>query len=290
LEIVQNEVKHCTASKHPFVRGGWSYMPHLPQFPPDTDDLAAVLHVAARVGNDTLSAICDDALQVVFESAAREDGSVETWILDQSDVTPHGAAIRRYIEVIGGVGVHPEVVANLLSGVIEYAPDRFRDHVNKGGEYLLATQTSEGYWPSKWYWGEVYGTFRSLQVLRSIDEGRKAVEKAVAWIVNAHRPAGDQLGSDHADPLTTALVMLCLAPERKRGCCRNAYADGCDWLLAEQLEDGSWDACPFIKMETKSGVLSYGSRTVTTAYCVKALVSFWADTNLQGIHASKGCQ
>ena len=47
---------------------------------------------------------------------------------------------------------------------------------------------------------------------------------------------------------------------------------GCAWLRQEQSADGGWAAEPFIKMTTRNGVLSYGSRTVTTAFALSALL------------------
>lgn len=138
----------------------------LHDFPPDADDLAAVLHVTSRIDNAELRAICDDALHVVFEHAARPDGSVETWIVDRFD---HSLAMRnidRCITVIGGRGVHIDVVANLMEGVIRYAAERFTEQIQQAADFLLSVQMPAGQWPSKWYWGELYGTFRAVRVLK----------------------------------------------------------------------------------------------------------------------------
>src|SRR5262249_23119746 len=67
--------------KHRAVRGGWNYIPEVPELPPDADDLGQVLQVLCRLGGPALAATCDEGIRLLLD-AQLPDGGLNTWILD----------------------------------------------------------------------------------------------------------------------------------------------------------------------------------------------------------------
>lgn len=270
LEVIAAEVDHLVGTAHPTVRGGWSYLPALPNFPPDADDLGAALRVAARVNDERLEALCRDAVDVALESV-NTDGSVNTWLIDRCDDSAAMQDVKRCVQVIGGLGAHVEVVANLATGLSVFAgrQDEFCDaRLGQLYGYLVAAQNPDGSWPSKWYWGKLYSTYRAVEALREV----KAREAAKG--IHCVKSLQNTDGSWHrarGTALDTAFGLLTLAMSADPGEDREAIAMGQSCLLQLQRRDGSWPSCPFVKMETRGGTLSYGSRSVTTAFAVQAL-------------------
>ena len=124
--IVEKEIIAILQAKHRIVGGGWSYIPSLLELPPDADDLGLVLQLLARTGGKKLAAVCDSALDILFKYHTHSDGSFNTWVVDPSDTSQSAMVIRDYIEVIGGRGASPDVVSNLLGGLILYDKDQFQ--------------------------------------------------------------------------------------------------------------------------------------------------------------------
>jgi hypothetical protein len=279
-QIVEKEIIEILQAKHRIVRGGWSYIPSLQELPPDADDLGMVLQILARTGGKELASVCDDALDILCKYHRHPDGSFDLWIVDPSDTSSSASVIRNYINVIGGKVVSPDVVSNLLWGLILYDKDRFQQQIEDGVCYLKSCQMNEGFWKSKWYWGDFYATFRSLMVLDDIDPKSESIIRAQRFICDTQNDDGGW-GDKVSNPIDTAFALLSLSTKPN-------FADnklkGIKYLITTQLRDGSWERVPFIKVETIDGVKTYESRTITTSFCIKALVKIISmDSGLEDI-------
>lgn len=269
-------------AKHRSARGGWNYVPEVPELPPDADDLGMVLQVLCRVGGPVLAAACDDAIRLAL-AAMEPDGGVPTWILDPADHSGLGEMMRAYVDVTGSGGVHPDVVANLLAGLILYDAARYRSDLIKAAAYLEAAQDERGAWASRWYAGPYYGTFRAVSALSRLVPDSAALERTRDFLLRGQRPDGGW-GEVESDPLATAFAVLGLAAVGERWG-DPAIDGGVTYLVSAQEADGGWAAGPFIAFPTSDGlgVHTYASRTITTVFCLKALL---AATSVTGAAAA----
>jgi squalene-hopene/tetraprenyl-beta-curcumene cyclase len=251
------------------VRGGWSYIPEVAELPPDADDLGQALQVLCRLGGPALAFTCEEGVRLALD-AAGPHGGFPTWIFDPRGRAPADRRVRNYVSVIGGVGVHPEVVANLLQGILLYDPARYRQALRRTIPYLESVQDERGAWPSHWYAGPYYGTYRIATVLGALTPGSTALRRARAFLQGDQRGDGSW-GASAGDALSTALALLTLsAPGMDTD--ETSVGRGLAYLLATQQADGGWPASPWISFQTLDGVETYGSRTITTAFSLKALV------------------
>jgi squalene-hopene/tetraprenyl-beta-curcumene cyclase len=256
--------------KHRDVRGGWSYLPEVPELPPDADDLGQVLQVLCRLGGPALAFTCEEGVRLALD-AAEPHGGFPTWIFDPRGRSPADRRVRGYPNVIGGLGMHPEVVANLLQGVLLYDPTRYRQALLRAVPYLESVQEERGAWPSHWYAGPYYGTYRVAAVLGAVTPGSTALRRARAFLRGDQRADGSW-GAAAGEPLSTALAVLALtAPGMDTD--EAAVGRGLAYLSATQQADGGWPACPCISFQTLDGVETYGSRTITTAFSLKAFAT-----------------
>ncbi len=266
--VLSHEGMALLKSKHPGVRGGWSYFETVPELPPDADDLGQVLQALARLGGPDLASTCDEPLELALD-ASRAAGGFPTWILDPALPGHLDRLMSAYVSVIGGTGVHPEVVANLLVGLLYYDPARFAPHLRRGVGYLERTQDPGGWWESRWYAGRFYGTFKAAAVLGRLVPGSEAVRRAQAFIVSSHREDGGW-GDDTSDPLATSHALLAYACLGGTGHRARAAAE---LLLSQQRGDGTWPPNPWVQFPTLDGLQSYSSSAMSTAFALKACLA-----------------
>lgn len=271
--VLAHEALQVLQAKRNDVRGGWSYLPGVPELPPDADDLAMVLQALSRCGGQPLAAACDDALDVVLSSADHGGGGVPTWILDPGDAPDRNELFRRYIELTQADGIHPDVVANLLYAVGLQATGIHGERAASAITYLESAQDDDGSWRSRWYWGKHYGTFRTVLALTALAPGSPALVRARDYLVSGQNADGGW-GGDASDPLSTAFAALSLAALAHPGA-RRRLRPALEYLLATQQADGSWPGCPFIAFPRVggAGVHIYSSATITTSFCLKAVLA-----------------
>jgi squalene cyclase len=240
----------------------------VPELPPDADDLGQVLQVLSRLGGNALAATCEEPLRLVLDGADA-DGGFSTWILDPRGRSPADARVRAYLPVMGGWGKHAEVIANLLQGLLLHDPGRYAEPLARGAAYLESVQAADGSWASRWYRGPFYGTYRALAVLTALRPAdAPALARARAFLHGSRHDDGS-FGEDGNGPLSTGLAALALASLGEPA----ATEDAIRTLLGLQEADGGWPACPWIVFGTTDGQEVYGSRTITTAFCLKALIA-----------------
>jgi squalene-hopene cyclase-like protein len=264
------EAMQLLLAKHGAVRGGWSYLRSIPELPPDADDLAQVMRVLARLGGRPLAAACDEAARLALDGA-EATGGIPTWIVDHRRGGPVDVEMYRYVEVVGGGGVHPEVVANLLSALSYADPSRYGRAIASGACYLAGTQQPDGSWTSGWYAGPYYGTFRASAVLAATTGWPAHCAQARSFLLERQRANGGWDTGERAN-LSTAFAVLGLSALDPLGCAA-AIAAGAERLRATQRPGGSWPAAPWIAFPTRDGPVSYRSEAVTTAFCLSALLA-----------------
>jgi len=294
--ILDQEVAYLASRRDP-GRAGWRYFPELPELPPDADDLAQIMQAFWRAGHRReLEEHCEEPLSILFDGS-HTDGSFETWIIPALDRTEAEIRQAECARTMWGTGPDAEVVANLLYALALVDPKRFADRIDRGTSYLEAVQRSDGGWESTWYHGPFYGTYVCLRLLACARPDSDAVRRAAAMLRATQNADGGWGGEGASTALETSLALLGLAAVAKAGAdlpedgVRAARALG--RLDRDGRDDGSWPADDFIRMQVGRAtggptyVLSYGSRTLTTTYVMKAALA-WSRSREASVTTASG--
>jgi squalene-hopene/tetraprenyl-beta-curcumene cyclase len=272
--VARREATYLANAKVADRRGGWSYFPGLPELPPDADSLAAVLSLFLRIAPEYVP-LCDEPVEHALARAG-EDGSLETWIVAATDSPQQRERMQWAIRNCWGTGTDPDVLAHFYHALFRRAHERDRASIERGVSKLIAMQQPDGTWRSTWYVGPAFGTGLALRLLRETGKGEEVCARARTFLLDAQR--ADGAWGDHTPTaLETALSMIALAETGSNGDSRRLTLGG-SALQTMQLEDGSWPASPWIRMEIGRAtgkivrVLTYQSITITTAYCLKGLL------------------
>lgn len=196
-----------------------------------------------------------------------------TWVFGLPERSPGDQPARAYIDAIGGpgAGAQPEVVANFCHGLVVHDLARYRVPLERAAAYLESVQADDGQWASAWYAGSYYGTYRAVSMLRAVWPGSRAIVRARSFLLWQQRPDGGW-GEDRSDPLSTAFALLALT-KCEADPHDPAAMRGAGYLLATQESDGGWPMVIWGSFSTPYGVQVYGSRTITTAFALKALLA-----------------
>ena len=283
--------KQCSDST-----GGWSYFPDLPELPPDADDLAQIMQVFIKRGHlDLLKDHCETPLNVLLNDNMHDDGSFETWIIPKENRSSDQERQIKWAKNAWGTGPDCEVIANLLYSLEMYDADRFADTIQKGIDFIEASQQENGSWISTWYHGPFYGIYVCLRLLTKARPNSFAIQSGIEFLLRTQHPDGGWGLSDQSDALSTALALLGMSTIRTENvpAMNNSYSGFSQWAddfgfagiddqervqaaleyLTESMdEEKSWKGADFIRMDIASAkgdvqnILSYGGRTITTAY------------------------
>jgi len=279
LPMINAEVAYLYASKLSRGVGGWSYFPTVKEIAPDADDLGQVLQCFARVNRkDIIEEHCISLLETLFTDNYLENcGAFETWIIPRGNRSELEELQNYFNTTKWGKGPDPEVVANLLFGTVTAGLNQYAELVSNGIKYLLEEQAPQGFWKSRWYYGSYYGTYICLRLFQATKTASSAAGKALDWLLNTQNEDGGWGNTPGiSTPLCTAFALLCFSthPETMHA---PIVAKGTEYLIRSGLEYGGiYPAEPFII--PKEGQ-PYKSKTITTAYVLKALISTMKITN-----------
>jgi Squalene-hopene cyclase C-terminal domain len=270
--VLDEEALFILQAKHQSMRGGWSYIPEMVLLPPDADDLGIVLQVLHRVGGVELAAACDEPVRLALD-AAEPTGAVPTWIFGLRERSPKNEPAIQYLDAIGwpGDGAQPEVVANLCYGLVLHDRTRYRLPLERAASYLESVQADDGHWDCAWYADRYYGTYRAVSVLAVVRPESLAIRRARSFLLDRQGVDGGW-GDGRSDPLNTGFAVLSLIS------CGMELGDGVAALGVEHLRstqenDGGWPAVVWGSFTSPYGLQTYGSRTITTAFALKALLA-----------------
>ncbi|MBD1846384.1 terpene cyclase/mutase family protein [Cyanobacteria bacterium FACHB-63] len=269
--LFDREINYLLSHQRSTGVGGWSYFPQLLELPPDADDLAQMIQLLARTQQwSALEEHCSIPLQVLLQDGFHANGAIETWIVPAVPTTSEQQLQQLWIRQAWGQGGDPEVMANLLYALALCNLQGFSTVIDPGIDYLESQQQSNGSWKSTWYHGDYYGTYVCLRLLTLARPESSAIAPSIEFLRSRQLVDGSW-----GDPLNTAIALLGLST--KAGTMAGFDA-ALHYLQQQQNEDGGWADCPFIQMPLGRAtgrirqILSYGSRTMTTAFVVKALL------------------
>jgi hypothetical protein len=251
--LVEENVGYLLDSKE---GRSWRYFPGFVPLPYDADSLGQVTQALVRAGRAT-----PEALHGAFELAAAntwDDGSLSTFFSEDPDPDRRSALNKVWGRGRDDTGRDVEVVANLMFAALQYerrvGPCALSPFIRRAGDWLVERQQPMGFWRASWYVGVYYSTYAVVRFLHALGGHSQSIDRATRFLAQAHA----------SDPLNQALVALTLAAG---GHASDQATTGL--LVGSQFPDGSWEAIPFLDNHARV----WGSRTVTTSFCLKALLA-----------------
>jgi hypothetical protein len=251
--LVEENVGYLLSSKE---GQSWRYFPGFTPLPYDADSLGQVTQALVRAERAR-----PEALGGAFELAAAntwDDGSLSTFFSESPDPDRRSALSKVWGRGRDDTGRDAEVVANLMFAALLYerhvGPCALGPFLHRAAEWLVERQQPMGFWRASWYVGVYYSTYTVVRFLRALGGHSQSTDRAARFLAQAQA----------SDPLNQALVALTLAA--------SGHASGQatrDLLVGSQFPDGSWEAIPLLDNHARV----WGSRTVTTSFCLKALLA-----------------
>ncbi len=249
---------------------GWSYFKNVKQIAPDIDDLAQVLILFSLTNNfELIDKYCTKAIKVVLDNNIMDNGGIKTWIINKTE-TPTNI-IQKKFNKLWGVGPDVEVVANFLYALFMLDKKKYHNHIINGCLYIAKSQTNEGFWPSRWYVGNYYGTYVCVKLLNCYkDLFNKNLLLAKAFLRKSQNiDGGFSLSSEEvSDPLSTSFFLLTSKILVNKNLSINKAIN---FLILSQNSDGYWGEVNFIEPRPNS---FYKSKVLTTTFCLDALLSW----------------
>ncbi len=234
----------------------WRYFPGFTPLPYDADSLGQVGQALIRAGQASPGVLGD-----AFKLAAAntwDDGSLSTFFSESPDPGRRAALNKVWGRGRDDTGRDAEVVANLMFAALLYerqaGPCALGPFIRRAGDWLVERQQPMGFWRASWYVGVYYSTYAVVRFLHALGGYAPAIDRAVRFLAQAQA----------SDPLNQALVALTLAA--------TGHAPGQDTrdrLAGSQFPDGSWEAIPLLDNHARV----WGSRAVTTSFCLRALLA-----------------
>ena len=162
-----------------------------------------------------------------------------------------------------------EVVANFIYALKLYDYPFYEGIVKNSRKYIAGKQTTYGYWESKWYYGNHYGTYVCLRLLKNSENTfSPTIKRALTFIKETQKPDGG-FGlsiNEESDPLSTAFAILSLKLFFQKENLIILRAE--KYLVSVQTKQGNWNEVDFIKPKVQE---PYKSKTLTTAFVLNAL-------------------
>ncbi len=283
-QMIRTEVAHLLRSQCP-VTGTWSYFPSVDELVVSTDVAAQVviaLHVVNTEGVQPLRAT-KMAVQSVLSRCGHADGSFLNWSL--CDTWPPAEHIAATLTLDYGWlnATDVEVAASTAIAMSLEDPRGLRRRINETVHWVAEQQRIGGNWCGHClYSHEAYSTFVCVQALRTAAEYRGMLARVRSSLIRKFEL--NLAGGDRTSAFRIALNLLTLAELFKTGkpdedqrmkqrIVQYSRRAG-HHLLSVQREDGSWPSTSFLRigrMGFAQTTFEYGSRTVTTAFVLRAL-------------------
>jgi Squalene-hopene cyclase C-terminal domain len=276
--IARREAEHVATARLRRREGGWSYFAGLPELPPDLDSLSAALLLFTRAAPE-LAPLCSGPIALALGRAG-PDGAIETWLISAADDPGDREVMERGVALFWGSGADVDVCAHFYLALWTHDPARYGETARLGARWVQTKQRTDGTWEAAWYHGNAYPAALCLRLLRAVGGSEEAIARGIEHLRTTERSEGGW-GSREADPQETALALWAIACGDGDGEVAAAAATSgraVDSLLESQLSEGGWKPSPWIRMDAgraqggRGPVLSYGSATLTSAFCLRTLL------------------
>lgn len=250
--------------------GGWSYFPSVLEIAADIDDLGQIIQLFINHNRyDLIDKHCLTAINMALENRTCKNGGIETWIIPKNNQNEIQIKQEYYNSTKWGCGPDVEVVANFVFALQKYEPVKYKKHIINSLSYIIKCQSKNGHWDSRWYYGDFYGTYVCLRLLKDFEnEYSFNINLALEYVMeNQNEDGGFGLMKfTDSDALSTSLAILILKMYLKDD--KKSIVKAENYLIKTQVKSGYWNEIDFIKPKQQE---PYKSKTITTAFVLKAL-------------------
>ena len=268
--VIDYEVEYLIGQRSLDGVGGWRYFPDVLEIAPDVDDLGQIIQALVLAQRKNLiRTYCEQPIKAALEDNLRPDGSIETWIVPKKGRTALQEMQHKYNMEKWGTGPDPEVTANFFYAINLYDRSRFNSKCNKVIPYLENSQNQNGFWKSRWYYGEFYGTYVCMRLIAVKSPQSPSLDLAKSYILETQKADGGWGAFGKSDQLTTALAILglsCLSSKDTKDVAQAGFQ-----YIKNSLKEDSWHKPDFIKPRVAE---PYSSETLTAMYVCKAAVAY----------------
>jgi hypothetical protein len=216
--------------------GGWGYGPGVPA---DADSTSWCLLFLSKLGMQSVESR-EKASRFLLRHQSPIDGGFRTYAVPSE--------VGRYMMLDASVSFQgwssSQMCVTPVAGRA-LAESGSSLGVDKALEYVRRGQTADGYWEPYWWSERLYATVSCMEFLSARGVGGDAalLSRAQGWISRGQLPSGAWSDSPTSDgvPFSTALALrgLMVAPNPSLS---ESIRRGVEWLLTEQLADGSWNS------------------------------------------------
>jgi squalene-hopene/tetraprenyl-beta-curcumene cyclase len=228
--------------------GGWGYGPGVPA---DADSTSWCLLFLSKLGQQSAESR-ERATRFLLRHQNPLDGGFRTYAVPSE--------VGRYMMLDASVSFQgwssSQMCVTPVAGRA-LAESGSSLGVDKALEYVRRGQTPEGYWEPYWWSERLYATVSCMEFLKAqgAEQDAGLVSRAQDWIARTRLGSGAWSDSPGAEgvPFSTALALrgLMVAPGR-------SFSDdierGVEWLLTDQLTDGSWNSHHILRIPHPSTV------------------------------------
>jgi squalene-hopene/tetraprenyl-beta-curcumene cyclase len=230
---------------------GW-YFEFANEFYPDIDDTAMVLLALAHSRDTGLPGVEEAAQRAIGWLLAMQshDGGWAAFDVDNNWEFLSNVPFADHNAMLDPTC--PDITGRVLEALGRWGLDPGHEAIQRGIQYLLKTQGTDGSWFGRWGVDYVYGTFLALRGLRAVgyDDHEAAVLRGGEWlrsVQNADGGWGESCASYDrkcfvgapSTPSQTAWAVLGLLAGGDTT--SESVSNGIEYLVQSQREDGSWD-------------------------------------------------
>ena len=251
--LIEREVRHkgdWSVKRPDLEPSGWAFEFANEQYP-DIDDTAQVLlaleHAKSPDGEAQIR--CERRALHWLVNMQSQDGGWAAFDVDNNWAVLNKVPFADHNAMLDPTC--PDITGRVLEALCRrsYAPAR--EAIDRGVQYLIATQEPDGSWYGRWGVNYVYGTFLALRGLRAAGRAAasEAITRAARWIPSVQNPDGGWGEScasyvyNHyvpakSTPSQTAWAILGLLAANERN--SPAFERGVRYLLDTQTGTGEW--------------------------------------------------
>jgi squalene-hopene cyclase-like protein len=279
--LVELELDYLLSQRRDDHRG-WSYLPSVPEFPPDADTFSSVTLALLGAGHRLdVEKYCDPAIEFALQNCVSPSGVMHTWLVPNNERDIDGRLPEPWTVCLWDGPGSADVFSSLLYALYVYCPDRFANEIAHGLDYLEQIQREDGAWTSPYYCGRFYALHTCMRLFAAARPGSLAVTSALELLrTTQQRDGGWGRRSTGSDPLSTSFALLALAAAQQSlnddDFSRSAHA--AEYLARASGRNNLWPACSFYWVLDEIGkpptMTPYASATVTSAFVVKAGIAW----------------
>ncbi len=178
--FIESECQYLIDQRNNDKVGGWSYFPTVHELAADIDDMGQIMQLFTNCNKkELIDKYCKKGILFALNDRMLSDGGIETWIIPKKKQ-------EYFNETKWGKGPDVEVVANFIYALNIYEKTKYKETIDKAIVYVLKQQNDKGFWESRWYYGNYYGTYVCLKLLNEFeDKYSNHIQKALDYLINS---------------------------------------------------------------------------------------------------------